>query len=282
MQATEIELQTPGMTLAGLSWGTVGNPVILAFHGWLDNAASFSRLAPILASSGRRVIAIDLPGHGRSDHRSPDAQYHYINNSIDVVAIVDALGLETFDLLGHSMGVGVGLLAAAGFGPRVGRVFAIEGLGPMTTEADEVASTFRVAAEAHSRVRDRNRGIYSDAEAAIARKAAAIGTDLDTARPIALRSLVPVSGGVQFGDDPRLSGRSFLRLTESQVQGFLRAVEAPVAVVRATDGLSYPEGAMEARLACLQDVDVRTLSGHHHLHLSSPDRVARALGFPTA
>ncbi|EQD70798.1 alpha/beta fold family hydrolase, partial [mine drainage metagenome] len=42
--------------------------------GWLDNAASFATLAPLLAAR-HRVIALDLPGHGHSAHLPPAARY---------------------------------------------------------------------------------------------------------------------------------------------------------------------------------------------------------------
>ncbi|HSH57111.1 MAG TPA: alpha/beta hydrolase, partial [Halomonas sp.] len=49
--------------LAGLVWGESEAPLWLALHGWLDNAASFSRLAPVLARQlGVRIVAIDFAG----------------------------------------------------------------------------------------------------------------------------------------------------------------------------------------------------------------------------
>ena len=56
-----VELSTRVGMLRGLRWGRPGNTPILALHGWLDNAASFSRLAPLLLDVD--VVAIDLPGH---------------------------------------------------------------------------------------------------------------------------------------------------------------------------------------------------------------------------
>ncbi|HBN60384.1 MAG TPA: alpha/beta hydrolase, partial [Halomonas sp.] len=55
--------------LAALSWGRQDAPTWLALHGWLDNAASFTRLAPRLVSAlGIRIVAIDFRGHGHSAH----------------------------------------------------------------------------------------------------------------------------------------------------------------------------------------------------------------------
>ena len=57
--------------LAALAWGDPEAPTWLALHGWLDNAESFSRLAPLLVEAlGIRIVAIDFPGHGHSQPRA--------------------------------------------------------------------------------------------------------------------------------------------------------------------------------------------------------------------
>ena len=62
--------------LAALSWGRQDAPTWLALHGWLDNAASFSRLAPRLANTlGLRIVAIEFRGHGHSTHAPAGSDY---------------------------------------------------------------------------------------------------------------------------------------------------------------------------------------------------------------
>ena len=72
LDMAELEIRTHAMTLQGLQWGKLDRedqPKVLALHGRLDNAASFSGLAPLLAKEGYHVVAPDLPGHGRSPER---------------------------------------------------------------------------------------------------------------------------------------------------------------------------------------------------------------------
>ena len=58
---------------------------VLCLHGWLDNAASFNRLAPLLLDAHSvssdeeqeqyqpmEILALDFPGHGLSGHKSVD------------------------------------------------------------------------------------------------------------------------------------------------------------------------------------------------------------------
>ncbi|MEZ5601350.1 MAG: alpha/beta fold hydrolase [Candidatus Competibacteraceae bacterium] len=96
----ELELQTPYLRLAARAWGPLDGVPVLALHGWLDNAASFDALAPLLPNT--RLVALDLTGHGRSEHRPAGVHYHFVDFIPDVVAAADALGWNRFALLGHS------------------------------------------------------------------------------------------------------------------------------------------------------------------------------------
>lgn len=51
----------------------------MALHGWLDNAMSFSQLAPLLSDAGCHVIAMDLPGHGNSEHFPSYCSYTFVD-----------------------------------------------------------------------------------------------------------------------------------------------------------------------------------------------------------
>ena len=73
MSARDIELQLPHIRIAAREWGDPEGEPVLAIHGWLDNAASFDTLAPLLAEL--HLVALDLPGHGRSQHR-PRSHMH--------------------------------------------------------------------------------------------------------------------------------------------------------------------------------------------------------------
>jgi len=49
-RADEIRIELADRTLAALTWGDRSLPPLIALHGWLDNAGSFARIAPLLAS----------------------------------------------------------------------------------------------------------------------------------------------------------------------------------------------------------------------------------------
>jgi len=80
---------------------------------------------PVLPSLVRErdVIAIDLPGFGESDRPSPD-RYGYDGPAFaaTVVEVLDRLGVQRADLLGHSMGGWTALVLAAREPSRVNRL----------------------------------------------------------------------------------------------------------------------------------------------------------------
>ncbi|MHC4342672.1 MAG: alpha/beta fold hydrolase, partial [Planctomycetota bacterium] len=70
-------------------------------HGLVDTLDIWSRLAPHLERRGR-VLRIDQRGHGASD--APAGPYSRADLAADVVAVLDAEGVEQTVLVGHSMG----------------------------------------------------------------------------------------------------------------------------------------------------------------------------------
>jgi pimeloyl-ACP methyl ester carboxylesterase len=94
---------------------------LLALHGWLDNAASFLPMAPLL--TGYDLVALDMPGHGRSFHYPDDAEYSLFSTILDLLAAADTLGWERFAVLGHSMGGAIASLLAAAAPERIERLF---------------------------------------------------------------------------------------------------------------------------------------------------------------
>lgn len=81
--------------------GDAEAPAVLLLHGYSDSWFSFSRILPLLPD-GYRVLAPDLRGHGRSER--PEEGYSTDDLAADVVAFMDALGIERAAVVGHSMG----------------------------------------------------------------------------------------------------------------------------------------------------------------------------------
>ncbi len=81
-----------------------GSPAIVLVHGW---TCDFTFFAPQIAemSKKHRVLAVDLPGHGKSD--KPEVKYDGVLFARAVLAAMDAAEVEKAVLVGHSMGLPV-------------------------------------------------------------------------------------------------------------------------------------------------------------------------------
>ena len=272
MMARDLIIELPHLRLAAREWGTVDGPPTLALHGWLDNSATFDRLAPLLPDL--HLVALDLAGHGRSQHRHPSVVHHFIDWAPEIVAIADQLGWESFDLIGHSMGAGISTLVAGTFPNRVRRLVLLEGAGPLAAEAAMAPAQLASAVEDEARAITASPRLFPDLDAAV--KARLRDSDLDTEAALLLveRGSEEVDGGVRFTHDPRLRTRSRTRLTENQALAFLASIECPVLAVRALQGWPFPEDVVMARLKMIQHLQTAEIEGGHHVHLTHPERVA--------
>ena len=84
-----------------------GEDVVLCLHGWPQHWYEWRHLMPALADR-HRVLALDLRGFGASD--APRRGYEKENMASDVLAVLDALGLERVKLVGHDWGGWIGFL----------------------------------------------------------------------------------------------------------------------------------------------------------------------------
>ncbi len=88
---------------------------MLALHGFGASLFSWRHLPSALPD--RRVIRVDLAGHGRSPPRT-DGRYGLADFAAQLVDFIDEQGLGEFDLIGHSLGGGVALMTALDLAER--------------------------------------------------------------------------------------------------------------------------------------------------------------------
>ncbi len=274
MTAVERTIEIPGLSLAARIHGPEDGMPVIALHGWLDNAASFDGLAPLL--SGCRVVALDLAGHGFSQRRA-GAPYHFVDYIADVAAVAEALAWPRFSLLGHSLGAGVAALLAGTWPDRIHRLVLLEGLGPLTDPEDSAPERLReaLAAELAATRRSHARAGYPDPEVVGRRLAEATQMHPSSAQTLLRRGLFEaLPGRWDWRADSRLRLPSRLRMTEPQVHAFLRAITCPTLLLRAVPGITMPQDYFERRLACIANLRVEERPGGHHLHLDEPAMVA--------
>jgi pimeloyl-ACP methyl ester carboxylesterase len=77
---------------------------VICIHGLTRNSADFEDVAPWLAERGRRVIAVDVRGRGRSARDPDPARYNPKVYCADVLRLMDAAGISRAVFIGTSMG----------------------------------------------------------------------------------------------------------------------------------------------------------------------------------
>jgi pimeloyl-ACP methyl ester carboxylesterase len=112
--------------------GPVDGPVVLLVHGMLSDSTTWTRAIELLADTGHRVLAPDLPGHGESDKVAES--YLLPDFAASLVTLLDELAVTGATVVGHSFGGAVamqlaydrpdlvrrlGLVSAGGLGRRV-------------------------------------------------------------------------------------------------------------------------------------------------------------------
>lgn len=180
-----------GLNLYARDYAPADGPAklpLIAIHGLTRNSADFEVIAALIAQSGRRVLAVDVRGRGKSD-RAPDPMTYTPDvYARDVVALMEQLGIEKAVFLGTSMG-GLITMALTALKPKaiaaailndVGPELAVEGLTRIAAYTGQpvVIETWDDAAAYARRINETALPHYTEADwAAFARRTFREGTE---------------------------------------------------------------------------------------------------------
>jgi len=120
-------LQINGLSFNVLDVG-VGKPgtePVLLVHGFPDDHTVWRRQVPVLVAAGYRVIAADMRGCGRSEMARRTSDYALHNLVADLAGILDSLGIESVNLIGHDWGAVIAWQFCFAHAERVRRYIAL-------------------------------------------------------------------------------------------------------------------------------------------------------------
>ena len=255
-----------GLTYAGLEWGDPDGYPILALHGWLDNALSFSVIAPFL--SEYRLIALDLSGQGLSDHRSSDATYHIWDDVPQLLSVVATLGLDQLAVLGHSRGAAIAVLLATALEDRCSQLVMLDGMLPRPMPDESAVEQFLQSQRDHRGLSKHQPRIFDDIEGFVSARVR-LGFSEVSAQILAPRALRESKDGWVLAHDPRLNHASAVKLSPGMCSTFYAAMAKPALALVAEEGLRV-RGGLEASLAAVSEMPncrVETVPGSHHTHM---------------
>lgn len=137
MSTNRIKIGRENSTDIELFYEDLGSgPVVVLIHGWPLSGRSWEKQTLALLAAGYRVIAYDRRGFGRSSQ--PSGGYDYDTFAADLHALVTALELEEFALVGFSMGGGEVARYLGNFGSaRVTKAAFLGAVPPYLAKADD-------------------------------------------------------------------------------------------------------------------------------------------------
>jgi len=206
-----------------------------------------------------RVLALDLRGHGLSEHRD---SYRYADYERDVLALLDALGLDRVTVGGHSLG-GYVALRLATRSERIGAVLAIDVKSDWTDADADLAERSRAAAQ-------RVETDWATLVERLARTLKPVELAADELELLAARSIEPVDNGWRFRWDRRV-----LATEPVDPFAFLPDVRCVVRVMAGSESAVMPPDAAKRFAAAVPGAELELVDGvGHHVELESPERVA--------
>jgi pimeloyl-ACP methyl ester carboxylesterase len=109
--------------------GPANGPVVILLHGWPYDIYSFVDVAPLLASAGYRVIVPYLRGYGTTRFLSDDTVRNGQQSAIavDIIALMDALKIQTAVLAGFDWGARTACIIAALWPQRCKALVSVSG-----------------------------------------------------------------------------------------------------------------------------------------------------------
>ncbi|KAJ3153695.1 hypothetical protein HDU86_005194 [Geranomyces michiganensis] len=270
-------LPVTSLEIAVQEWGPTDGTPILCLHGWLDNSETWSLFLPLFLAKNPHcfAVAVDFPGHGRSAHKGPEADYGFYEFARDTIALVNVLGWSRFAILGHSLGGYVGFMIASAFPARVTHLMSVEAMHPIIRTNKIAASRLVRALQFHEAISRKGRPAVRRTYPSLA-AIATLRAEWSPLMPLsqhaaeilmARNTTVASDGTVENITDVRLKDPAPHTLSAPIANYAFAKIACPVLVVLGADGIhaAFP-GANDVPNGTPK-LDVRELPGRHHLHL---------------
>jgi len=289
--AEEVRIPVPYGHIAGKAWGDPGSKPILGLHGWLDNAATHDEIAKRLPS-GYRFVCIDQPGHGLSSHYPPGMHYKLSDGFTFIRIVLEHLKWDKCDIIGHSLGGGIGCWYSAFFPEQIDKVVSIDlvSFGAMSlqkhvsTSRKSILESLKVSKKLESG--NLPSYTYEDAcgRAFMANNIInGLGSiTKESVETLMSRGLVPAPdkpGEFTWSHDLRLRIPTTFNLVQEVAEEYASKVKCPHLLIKATDSTKYMTDENFERLVKVYrnhnpNFVYRELEGGHHIHLNTPDKVS--------
>jgi pimeloyl-ACP methyl ester carboxylesterase len=266
-QSLTVTLAAGTLSLHINQWGT-GNEACILLHGFGEGAYVWDKFAPSIAKLFR-MLAVDLRGHGDSWWH-PTGEYDVEGHVADVVEVIDALRVERFVLVGHSLGGEIAIRIAAArqksviglvivdFGPELNP----EGSDRVLTDFNDSVRTWDSLSEYEVWLQQRRPLIST-----------AMISDLSAG---ALRA--HPNGGYLLKCDPALGTAKIREKNTAMLWKIIASIASPVLVLRGIGSAVLHDDVAKRMERLLPNGRLRTIAGAGHgVMVDNPKGFADAL-----
>lgn len=280
MAYTKCQFKIPGLTLRGWKSGKPEEGIILALHGWLDNANSFLPLSKDI-NKNWQLISLDLPGHGLSDWIAKGASYHFIDYVTHIYRLCKLLPKnKKIVIMGHSLGAAIATILATCPIENLHSCILIDGLGPLCNPPEITHEKYLEFLASQEKLAAQKSHYYKNINDVIEKRLKVSPMNKDVAKKIIERGLVKkAKKGWTWRSDPRHMGRNPTRLTEDQIINFLENIQKPCLFVEAKTGeyFHFRYNVLGGRLKHSKKITHVAIDGNHHVHCDSPKEVSQSI-----
>jgi pimeloyl-ACP methyl ester carboxylesterase len=288
VEINELSIELENISLAALTIGSPKQEPVLCLHGYLDNAASFIPFMQQLSQRhdclfNKYIIALDWPGHGRSQHRSSDAHYHFFDYVHDLACLFSHHNWPAINIVAHSMGAMVASAFAAAFPDKVKSLTLIDSLGFICTPAEETTEQLKQGLLSRKKIINASRAFPQ--QMAVKARLSVSEMQAKHAELIVKRALIRSDNQVKaiestgqqqclysWRSDPRLRTISPYRLTLAQAQQLIMDIKCPVKLISGDKGMNLLKAGRLHFSSYFSDLSVAELQGGHHVHMEQSEQ----------
>ncbi|MDR3476750.1 MAG: alpha/beta hydrolase [Gammaproteobacteria bacterium] len=271
----EKKLAIPGFNLAFKIWHGKAQKPVLCLHGKLDNAASFDLLAPLL--SHLQLVAVDYPGTGFSSFYPEGVLPYWKNDAFLMLHLIKSFEWEQFDIVAHSLGGLLAIILAIVQPKLVRKMVFLDILGPTVKFVEQGIAYLREDAQTFLTGNPPQRTVYPDQESAIQVRMKMGNISYQAAKALVQRGTIQINEGWVWTYDRRLHAVNSTIVYEDELRALLKAIESPVCLIRAKQGVPYPAAVFQGRAESIKQLTIHELPGGHHVHMDNPLPVAEII-----
>lgn len=263
---------------------------ILALHGWQDNLGTFDTLIPLMPSYVG-VLAIDLPGHGRSSHLPNGIFYNAVFHfGYCIYLVMKEYNWDKVSIIAHSLSSILGYLFAALYPEKVDLLIGIDILVPRHYSPNAVINLTRskfdkffVADEKHREIayKDPLLFTYAEMEEKLY-KGTKRSIDKDKLHHILDRNITKSAKYPHmfyFSRDDRLKFYVEFSATPEYSKEMAKRIKAPFLLIKGGASHFLVEDNYDevTEILRVNNPNFETFvlaEGTHHLHLNNADKIS--------